>query len=109
MQEQIRAAASTLSQILEVASDKAKSVTIVADVHTDLNSKQVLEEALGKFNILVVIYANGDGKLYASAGPAYDYFEFTQPMNNRLTDEAWLEMLTNNPPEPPEWTNYFAR
>lgn len=109
MQEQIRAAVATLSQILEVAPDKAKSVTIVADVHTDTNTERVLEEALGKFDALVIIYADADGKLYATAGPAYNYFEFTQPMNQRLTDEKWCDMLKIGPPYPPEWTNNFAR
>jgi len=60
----------------------------VADVYTDANSQRVLEEALGKFNVLLVIYSNAEGKLHASAGPAYNYFEFFQAMSNRLTDEG---------------------
>ena len=109
IQEQIRQAARQLIEILKVASNNVQSVTIAADVHTDPNHQLVLEEALGKLNILIVIYADGEGNLYAGAGPVYNYFEFTQPMNERLTDEEWTEMFSTNPPEPPKWTNKFAR
>ena len=109
MQQQIRAAAKTISAILSVATEKAQQAAIVADVHTDLNTDEVLEEALGKFNVLIIVYADADGKLYASAGPVYNYFEFTQPMSQRLTDETWRQMLATSPPAPPEWTNNFSR
>lgn len=109
VQQQIRAAAETISAILSVASEKTQKAAIVADVHTDTNTKQVLEEALGNFNALVIIYAGADGNLHAAAGPVYNYFEFTQPMSQRLTDETWREMLKISPPKPPEWTDNFAR
>jgi len=109
MQKQIRTAAKTISAILSVATEKAQQAAIVADVHTDLNTEKVLEEALGKFNVLIIVYADADGKLYAGAGPAYDYFEFTQPMSQRLTDEMWRQMLGTGSPAPPEWTDNFSR
>ena len=109
MQTQIRTAAKTISAILSVATEKAQQAAIVADVHTDLNTEKVLEEALGKFNVLIIVYADADGKLYAGAGPAYDYFEFTQPMSQRLTDEMWRQMLGTGSPAPPEWTDNFSR
>jgi hypothetical protein len=108
-QQQIRSAAKTISAILSVASEKTQKAAIVADVHTDTNTERVLEEALGNFNALVVVYADADGSLYAAAGPAYNYFEFTQPMSQRLTDEEWREMLETSPQDPPEWTDNFAR
>jgi hypothetical protein len=52
-----------------------------------------------------VVYSDSEGKLYATAGPAYNYFEFKQPMSQRLTDEEWVELLANNPPE---WTEKFT-
>lgn len=109
MQKQIREAAKTISAILSVASEKTQKAAIVADVHTDTNTRSVLEEALGNFNVLIIVYADAGGKLYAAGGPVYNYFEFTQPINQRLTDEKWREMLIANPPDPPEWTNNFAR
>jgi hypothetical protein len=109
VQEEIRGAARQLSRILSVASKNTQKSMLVADVHTDTNSESVLEVALGKFNVLVVVYADADGTLYATAGPVYNYYEFTQPLSNRLTDESWRAMLTSNPPEPPEWTNIFSK
>lgn len=110
MQQQIREAALTISAILSGASEKAQKSAIIADVHTDPNTKTILEEALGNFNVLIVVYADADGKLYSTAGPVYNYFEFAWPMSDRLTDEKWREMIANNQlPEPPEWTNNFAR
>jgi len=107
-QNAIREAAKEFAAILDVATEKTQKATIVADVHTDANTGKVLEEALGKFNILIVVYSDAEGNLYASAGPAYNYFEFTHPMSQRLTDEEWIELLANDPPEPPEWTDEFA-
>jgi hypothetical protein len=109
IQQRIRDASLTISAILSVASEKTQKAAIVADVHTDTNTKQVLEEALGNFNALIIIYAGADGNLHAAAGPVYNYFEFAQPMSQRLTDETWREMLKISPPKPPEWTDNFAR
>ena len=36
------------------------------------------------------------------------YYEFKQPMSNRLTDEKWWEMFKSDPPEPPEWIFNFS-
>jgi len=110
MQQQIRAASKTISAILSAASEKTQKAAIIVDVHTDLNTKRVLEEALGNFNALLVVHVDAVGKLHATAGPAYNYFEFAWPVSDRLTDEKWREMLTaHQVPEPPKWTNNFAR
>lgn len=67
--------------------------TLVADVHTDGNSRTVLEEATGQLALLVVVNKLPDGKLYAACGPVFTYYEFKQPMAERLTDESWIQML----------------
>jgi hypothetical protein len=37
-------------------------------------------------------------------GPVLSYYEFKQPMNDRLTDEAWRELLDSpKKPERPRW------
>jgi len=36
------------------------------------------------------------------------YYEFKQPMDNRLTDEAWRDLLEANPPAKPEWISNYA-
>jgi hypothetical protein len=109
LQNQIRQAAKGISAVISSDTDQAQKAAMVTDVHTDPNSGKVLEEGLGNLSALVVVYANTDGTLYSAAGPVYNYYEFTMPMDNRLTDEAWRTMLASSQtPEPPEWTNNFA-
>ncbi len=79
---------------------------IVADVATNPNG-QVLEEATGNiFTIYVVVPVAG--KLRIAKGGVYSYYEFTQPMKNRLTDKKWRELLRSvKAPALPKWTNEF--
>jgi hypothetical protein len=79
---------------------------IVADVATDPNG-QALEEATGYISTIYVIFPI-DGKLRIGKGGVYSYYEFTQPISDRLTDKAWREMLENDEaPELPTWTKAF--
>jgi hypothetical protein len=97
-----------LNGLLEGVDDRSKKTTIVADVHTDANSGLVLEEAVGYVRLAVVAFEDTDGEIRLAAGPVYSYYEFLQPLNERLTDEAWREMLADSPPADPEWTASFA-
>ena len=81
--------------------------SLIADVHTDQNSASVLEVASGNLDNCIVIYKRADGVVEAALGPVLSYYQFTQPMSNRLTDEAWREMLAINPPARPEWTGSY--
>ncbi|MHC4574215.1 MAG: DUF3160 domain-containing protein [Planctomycetota bacterium] len=81
---------------------------IVADVFTEVNSSQVLEQAVGRPAEIFVI-ASVDGKDKVCLGAVYSYYEFKQPMSERLTDEEWRSMLMNGKQPPlPEWTRDFA-
>ena len=88
--------------------ETGSKTTIIADVHTDSNTGQVLEEGVGYVQKIVVAYQLPDGRIVAGMGPVLSYYEFKQSMDNRLTDEAWREMLRSSPPAPPEWTATFA-
>ena len=83
--------------------------TLIADVHTEGNTKKVLEEGVGYIKTLVVAYKLPEGHILVGVGPVFSYYEFKQPMEKRLTDEAWREMLKigNYPPEP-EWIKSFS-
>ncbi len=85
--------------------------TLAADVHTDSNSRQVLEEATGHVDLGVFVYRQPDGRLLLGAGPVLSYYEFKWPMRDRLTDEKWRELLKGKEaPARPEWTReYLAR
>ncbi|MEA1994131.1 MAG: DUF3160 domain-containing protein, partial [Euryarchaeota archaeon] len=68
-----------------VESETDKSVEVIADVHTDTNSGRVLEEGVGRvFRVLAVV--NVEERTYITEGPVFSYYEFKQPMDDRLTD-----------------------
>jgi hypothetical protein len=64
----------------------------------------VLEEGVGDaFHIYVVVMV--EGELVVADGGVFSYYEFKQPMSDRLTDEAWQEMSPK--PDQPSWTGSF--
>ncbi len=79
----------------------------IVDVHTDPNSKSVLEQGVGDCNFLVVAVDNEDDRMIY-VGPVYSYYEFHHPAEERLTDERWQQMLEyeKSPPRP-SWTDDF--
>jgi hypothetical protein len=87
---------------------QAMKTTLAADVHTDQNTKEVLEEATGYVDLGVFVYRQPDGRLVIGAGPVLSYYEFKHPMSDRLTDEKWRELLKgDNKPSQPEWTKQY--
>lgn len=97
------------SEILEkITSDTDEKMEIVADVHTDVNTGQVLEEGVGSpFNLYVIINDERGVRIYR--GAVFSYYEFKHPMEDRLTDEKWQEMGENNErPNQPDWVKSFV-
>ncbi len=90
----------------EITSEADERMAIVADVHTDTNTGQVLEEGVGDAFVIYVI-APVEGQLVATQGGIFSYYEFTQPMDDRLTDEAWQELEPK--PGLPVWTGSFVQ
>ena len=84
--------------------------TLIADVFTEGgNTQRVLEEGVGYVKALVVAYKLPQGHILLGVGPVFSYYEFKQPMKDRLTDEAWRKMLkTTKHPSEPEWTKSFS-
>lgn len=84
--------------------DDAFKTTLIADVHTETNTKKVLEVGTGKIDWVLVAHASKDGRIGLAVGPIYSYYEFPWPMDDRLTDEKWRDMLRETPPpERPDW------
>jgi len=88
---------------LREVDDTALKATIIADVLTDINTGQVLEEGTGYVREILLAYSDPQGKVFVGRGATLSYYEFKHPMADRLTDEAWRERLKTKPPEPPEW------
>ena len=66
-----------------------KDMPIVVDVHTEPNSGQVLEEAIGAPK--TIRYSLGYNAV--ARGALFTHYEFKHPMSDRLTDAAWQAML----------------
>ncbi|MCX6661408.1 MAG: DUF3160 domain-containing protein [Euryarchaeota archaeon] len=106
--EFIRGFGGQLDGIITGVNDQGKQTTIIADVHTDTNTGTVLEEAVGYVDLIIVAYKTPDGNVIAGAGPVLSYYEFKQPMSDRLTDEAWKQLLeSGQEPSRPTWTESF--
>ena len=102
--EFIRTFGEHLDAVVAGVDTEGKQTTIVADVHTDINTKKVLEEGVGNVDLILVAYKQPDGQIVVGAGPALSYYEFKHPMSDRLTDEKWREMLSSeDAPEQPMW------
>ncbi len=101
----IRNFGQNLDSVVAGVDTGGKQTTLVADVHTD--TEKVLEEGTGEINLILVAYKVPDGRIIIGAGPVIPYYEFKQPMQERLTDEKWREMLKNSPPVPPAWISSF--
>ncbi len=87
--------------------DSDEQMPVIADVHTDPNSNTCLEEGVGyPFRIFVICQI--EVYLKVAVGGIFSYYEFIQPISNRLNDEEWIEMLcSDDPPELPDWTLEF--
>jgi hypothetical protein len=90
----------------EITSQADERMALVVDVHTDTNTMQVLEEGVGDA-FLIYAVAPVEGELVVTMGGVFSYYEFKQPISERLTDEAWQALEPK--PELPLWTNSFIR
>lgn len=80
---------------------------VVADIATNPSLGEVLENGVGRvFEIYVV--APIEGRLVLTKGGVFSHYEFTQPMSDRLTDEAWRAKLdAGEAPPLAEWTQSY--
>ena len=91
---------------------------LVVDVATDPNGS-VLELATGRPATLTVIVPV-DGTLRIATGAVYSFYEFTQPLDQRMTDHEWRVILGVEPddegeyhwehedlPDKPAWTESY--
>ncbi|MFX1261568.1 MAG: DUF3160 domain-containing protein [Promethearchaeota archaeon] len=91
-----------------LTSDADDDMAVIADVHTDPNTFSVLEEAVGR-PMVIYVAVEVDGQVILTRGGIFSYYEFTWPMDDRLTDEAWQDMLTQGEAPPlPTWTASFV-
>ena len=64
---------------------------LVVDIATDPNGS-VLEAATGDPSQIIVA-VQVDGKIKLASGSVYTFYQFEQPLNDRLTDTQWRVMM----------------
>jgi len=119
----IRGFGKTLEGAVIGVEETGVKTTLVADVHTYSYEKLVVEEAVGYVELLIVACyipnnsspppptpptspATGsvNGSIFLAAGPVLSYYEFKHSMSDRLTDEAWRQLLDSpDRPSRPTW------
>ena len=88
----------------QITSQADERMALIADVHTDPNTNQVLEEGVGDaFPIYVIVLV--EGRQVVALGGVFSYYEFKWPIGDRLTDEDWQAMSPR--PDGPVWTGSF--
>jgi len=95
---------SYLKYLEKGANEQVDRAALIADVHTDPNTQRVLEEATGDPMVIIVAVPTHNGSVYLARGGVYSYYEFAQPMDERLTDELWWDILDGGEgPIMPAW------
>jgi hypothetical protein len=67
--------------------------SLIADIHTDLNTGNVLHIATGLMEHIVAILPGWDNEEVVAVGPVFSYFEFPLASYRRLTDTDWRGII----------------
>ncbi len=77
-----------------IVNDQPNSrASLIADIHTDVNTEKILEVATGYLEHLLAIIPGWNGTDILAVGPVLSYYEFIIPMEYRMTDEDWRGVL----------------
>lgn len=75
----------------DIISTQECPAAIVVDIATDPNGT-VLEAATGNPSTILVV-VKVDGMIKIARGSVYSFYQFTQPIDDRLTDAQWRVMM----------------
>jgi hypothetical protein len=114
--EKLRLSAGSLDQILknpdsEILLESNARSAIIADVHTDVKTGKILYEADGIPNYIYVAVKDVNGTRLTK-GLVYSYYEFTNPIAKRLTDQDWQNWNyteKSKVPEMPWWSKDLVK
>lgn len=84
-----------------------ENTALVADVASNAATAQALELAIGTPDLIYVI-TNSPYGLQVTRGAVYSYYEFTVPIDERMTDDDWRTQVANGTlPARPDWVGMF--
>lgn len=103
---------------LDLAHSYQAPCPVVADIATDPNGS-VLEVGSGKADTVFVVFPI-DGELHVGSGSVYSFYQFTVPIDQRMTDEEfrasldsgyldddWNWVENDNITRQPDWTQSY--
>lgn len=83
---------------------------LIADVASSSITGEVLHEAVGKLNPIILIYTDpADNRNLAGVGYVMSYYELIEEDWNRLNDDEWTKRLETDPPSRPIWTKGYCQ
>ena len=84
--------------------DAAIIADIMRGIDLQAGTDEVVEIGTGRIDRIFVIVPDDAGVFHVATGGVYSYYEFPWPTSDRLTDEAWWEMLRKGEaPDRPAW------
>lgn len=93
----------------EWVTNPPENVALIADVASNATAQTALEEAIGLVDYIYVI-VNGPNGYHVTRGGVYSYYEFVQPIDQRMTDDEWRAVVASGDlPARPDWIDlYFS-
>ncbi|QED28070.1 DUF3160 domain-containing protein [Microvenator marinus] len=83
-------------------------VALVTDIHTNITRNEALQIGIGPLMDMWVAVPDGVASTMTQ-GAIFSYYEFQQPISERLTDAEWHKLLkSEKKPELPAWTSSFV-
>jgi len=83
---------------------------LIADVASSSITGEVLHEATGRLNPLILIYKDpADSTTRAAVGYVMSYYELIETNWNRLNDDEWKKRFASNPQPRPAWTREYCQ
>lgn len=67
--------------------------SLVADIHTDTNTGDILHLATGLLEPIIAVVPGWEGDEITVVGPVFSFYEFALPGYQRLNDEEWRGIL----------------
>jgi len=84
--------------------DAAVIADIMRGIDLEAGTDEVVEIGTGRIDRIFVIVPDDEGVFHVATGGVYSYYEFPWPTQDRLTDEAWWQMLRRGEePDRPAW------
>jgi hypothetical protein len=81
---------------------------IIADVFTNAEFDVALEVGNGIPYRIYVPLNDGQGGKRIAVGYTFSYYEFLVPLNQRMTDDEWREMVYSSSPDVDEYLPFWA-